>query len=67
MTVTITRRTFEAKQHPRGSQERARLNERPETSEYMPSYRYCVRDTYGTVSYRTRREAEAAASGAARI
>lgn len=40
----VTRRTFEAKQHPKGSSERARLNTDPRTSEYMPSYKYTASD-----------------------
>lgn len=57
----IVRRTFEAKRHPAGSAERARLNLEPETSEYMTSYRYVVR-TPGKAGYltcRSKSEAEA--------
>jgi hypothetical protein len=38
--VEVIRRTFEAATHPKGSEERARLNERAETSEYFPAMRY---------------------------
>ncbi len=57
---TISRRTFDACEHPKGSEERARLNLRAETSEYMPSYRYTLRTPQGCTSYRTKREADAA-------
>lgn len=39
----LIRRTFEARKHPEGSAERARLNLRSETSEYYPSRRYMIR------------------------
>jgi hypothetical protein len=54
--MDVIRRTFEAANHPKGSDERARLNEDPATSEYMPSYRWLAAD--GT-SYRTRSLAQA--------
>jgi hypothetical protein len=60
--ITITRRTFEAAKHPKGSPERARLNLDAVTSEYMPSYRYELKMTgavNGSRSFRTKREAEA--------
>ncbi len=38
--MEIIKRTFEAAKHPVGSEERARLNCSPVTSEYMPSYKY---------------------------
>lgn len=60
--LTVRRRTFEANEHPKGSPERQRLNERPLTSEYMPSYRYLVLDSEHprkSYSFRTKREAEA--------
>lgn len=41
---TIHRRTFEAAKHPPGSPERVQLNLDPLTSEYMPSYRYLIRE-----------------------
>lgn len=59
------KRTFAAKLHPVGSPERARLNLRAETSEYMPSHRWAVemwhRTTFARVSttWRSRSEAEA--------
>jgi len=39
---TVIRRTFEAAKHPAGGSRRQELNERTETSEYMPSHRYMV-------------------------
>lgn len=60
MTGTVHKRTFEAKNHPKGSPERARLNEDPRTSEYMPSYRYVVIGPHGHQSFRTKAEAEGA-------
>ncbi len=51
----ITRRTFEALKHPEGSEERARLNCSPVTSEYMPSYRYLAADGR---QFRTKAEAQ---------
>lgn len=54
------RRTFEAKNHPKGSKERARLNKSALTSEYMPSYKYIV--YYGKQpfydTFTTKRETE---------
>jgi hypothetical protein len=66
MTVEIARRTFEAKQHPKGSPERARLNLDARTSEYMTSYRYCAVEADGrsTRTFRTRAEAAAVVSPA---
>ena len=40
MNSRIVKRTFEALKHPKGSVERAALNLKSETSEYMPSYKY---------------------------
>ena len=54
--MDVIRRTFEAKKHPEGSEERARLNCDARTSEYMPSIRYLAGD--GS-TFRTKREAEA--------
>lgn len=59
--MKVVRRTFEALKHPKGSPERARLNEDWLTSEYMTSYRYGVREDDGTqtpFTYRTKAEAE---------
>lgn len=61
---TVHRRTFGATRYPKGSPERAKLNENALTSEYMPSYRYLVVDRDNprqTRSFRTKREAIAAA------
>jgi hypothetical protein len=54
----VVRRTFGAKRFPKGSPERARLNEHTLTSEYMPSHRYCV----GRRGFRTKAEATAHAA-----
>lgn len=54
--MDVIRRTFEAANHPKGSDERARLNENAVTSEYMPSYRYTTSDGR---SWRTKAEAQA--------
>lgn len=72
-TTIVLRRTFEARQYPKDSPERARLNLEALTSEYMPSYRYLVRrpflmsdgSTHPTQpfienAFRTKAEAEAA-------
>ncbi len=62
--MKILRRTFAAKNYPKGSEERARLNEMSATSEYMPSYKYVVIEDHETAatgglrSFRTKREAE---------
>lgn len=56
--MTVHRRTFEAKQHPAGSAERAKLNEDSITSEYMPSYKYVSKGPHHNISFRTKREAE---------
>jgi hypothetical protein len=50
----IIKRTFEANKHPKGSEERTRLNCSAVTSEYMTSYKYLV----GRKQFRTKREAE---------
>jgi hypothetical protein len=60
--MKAVRRTFEASKHPKGSPERARLNESSLTSEYLPSYRYAVCEDDGRptpFNYRTKGEAEA--------
>jgi hypothetical protein len=54
--MTVQRRTFEAATHPKGSEERARLNCDALTSEYYPSKRYLTSDGRAHV---TKREAEA--------
>ena len=53
--MDVIRRTFEAAQYPEGSEERARLNEKAETSEYMPSHRYMT--SGDKKSFRTKAEA----------
>ncbi len=40
--MEIIKRTFEAKNFPKDSAERKKLNEKSETSEYMTSYKYVV-------------------------
>lgn len=70
--MKVVRRTFEAAKFPKGSADRERLNLDWLTSEYMPSYRYGVRNDDGTKvmvglgaeTFRTKREAEAAIPGA---
>lgn len=67
--MKILRRTFEAKNYPKGSEERKHLNENPTTSEYMPSYKYIVEylpkgsifelTRPFTRDFRTKKEAEA--------
>lgn len=52
--MDVIRRTFEAAQYPKGSEERARLNRDARTSEYMTSYRYMTSDGE---SFRTKGEA----------
>mgnify|MGYP003394608391 FL=1 len=56
------KRTFEAKKFPAGSEDRKRLNCDVLTSEYMPSYRYCLRNNDGSATqytYRTKAQADA--------
>ncbi len=62
--MDVKRRTFEAKNHPKGSAERARLNCSPLTSEYMPSYKYTLMDNGKDTcwQFRTRSEAEGKAA-----
>ena len=62
--MIVKRRTFEAKQWPKGSTERATLNGDPLTSEYFPSMRYIIRQDDGSRGpaigmFRTKAEAEA--------
>ena len=44
--MEILRRTFEAAKHPKGSEERRRLNCDPITSEYLRSHRYAIRSPF---------------------
>lgn len=46
MSMSVIRRTFEAAQHPKDSEERARLNCDVKTSEYNTGSRYMVRKDY---------------------
>jgi hypothetical protein len=61
--MDVIRRTFEAATHPKGSEERARLNCDARTSEYMPSYRYLTSDGR---SWRRKQDAALAVELAAR-
>ena len=55
----ILKRTFEAKEYPKGSKERKRLNQWDTTSEYMPSYKWVYVSPEGSrYQTRTKREAE---------
>jgi hypothetical protein len=59
--VTVHKRTFEAKLYEKGSLKRAELNLSMITSEYMPSYRYAVEFSDGSIeAYRSKDSAEAA-------
>jgi len=58
--MDIKRRTFEAKKHAKGSEERKKLNLNAETSEYMPSYKYLLVDGNFNRSFRTKKEAQQA-------
>ena len=55
----VIKRTFEAEQHPKGSPERAKLNENVVTSEYMHSHRYAIIGDHFSNSRRSKAEAEA--------
>jgi hypothetical protein len=57
--VKVYKRTFEAKQHPKGSLERAALNTDPRTSEYMTSHKYAVVGANVRLTFRTKTEAQA--------
>lgn len=63
--MIVVKRTFEALRHPKGSDERDRLNLDWLTSEYMPSYRYGLREDDGShtpFTFTKRADAEAAAA-----
>lgn len=67
LRYTVHRRTFGASRYPKGSPERARLNERALTSEYYPSKRYLVVDRDASArqhvgAFTTKRDAEAHAA-----
>ncbi len=54
----IVKRTFEAAQYPKGSPERARLNENVSTSEYSKSQKYLFfTERWGYQTYKTLPEA----------
>ena len=59
----ITKRTFKAKQFPKGSIKRKLLNRDNVTSEYLPSYKWSVKGYEGKVertstSFPTKKQAE---------
>lgn len=56
--MEITKRTFEAAKHPKGSEERKNLNLSIVTSEYMTSYKYAVIGSGFSRSFRSKAEAE---------
>lgn len=57
--MKIIKRTFQASQHPEGSQERNKLNEELITSEYQPDYKYILEvGNYQLHAFKTRDEAE---------
>jgi len=59
--IKIHRRTFEAKNFPRGSRERIELNESSLTSEYEPSRRFIVERYYAkTATHRAHIRSECA-------
>ena len=63
--MLVVKRTFEAANFAKGSPERQQLNADWLTSEYMPSYKYGVREDDGRqtpFTYRTKAEAEQKAS-----
>lgn len=43
---TLIKRTFEARDYPDGTYERAKFNESPVTSEYMPSQKWLIREAF---------------------
>lgn len=58
--MEVKKRTFEAEKYPKGSPERAKLNEKALTSEYYHSMKYIIIDETGRGihTYRTKKEAE---------
>ena len=59
--MKVARRTFEALKYAKGSTERELLNQDWLTSEYMPSYKYGIRNDDGShlpFTYKTKYEAE---------
>ena len=56
-TYEVYKRTFEAKEHPPGSEARAKLNESAVTSEYMTSYKYAIISERFSTTTRTSAEA----------
>lgn len=62
-THNIYRRTFEANRYPKLSSERKQLNLHAQTSEYLPSHKYCVEtieneNIFSSFSFVTRKEAQ---------
>ena len=68
MTVTVHRRTFDAKAMPSGSPQRATANLDSRTSEYCSSYRYGYNAVHAltgagiSLTFRTKTEATADAA-----
>lgn len=56
--MKIFKRTFEAKKHPVGGDERKRLNQSAITSEYMTSHKYQLIGDHFSFGYRSKAEAE---------
>ena len=55
--MEIHKRTFEALKHPKGSDERIKLNMDSRTSEYMPSYKYTIEGKNFSRAFNTKKEA----------
>ena len=53
----VSRRTFEALNHPKFSPERGILNLNAVTSEYGPSHKYAAQGEHYSLTFRTKREA----------
>ena len=58
MKCKVMKRTFEALNYPEGSAQRIELNKNTLTSEYLPSYKYCVTGENFSHACRTRKEAQ---------
>jgi hypothetical protein len=54
----VVKRTFEAERFPKGSPERANLNENIVTSEYMHSHKYAIIGDHFSNSKRSKAEAD---------
>jgi len=60
MSLTVHKRTFQAKSHPKGSEERKRLNLSIVTSEYMTGDKYAVVGDHFSNGYKTKELADSA-------